>query len=70
MNHVSQLDTLARIYLTTANAEKANQALVVLRLDGMKSLMFGLPAVKLQKLQKIPSYTAENLTRVHQSTII
>ena len=53
---------VARRYLTTEAAEKAIHAFVVSQLDGTNSLLYGLPAIELKKLQKIQNSAARMLT--------
>ena len=53
---------VARKYLTTEAAEKTVHAFVISRIDGTNSLLYGLPAIELKKLQKIPNSAARILT--------
>ena len=53
---------VARRYLTTEAAEKAMHALFVSRLDSTNSLLYGLPAIELKKLQKVQNSVARILT--------
>ncbi len=55
---------LVRRYLTPDAAAKAIQAFVVSRLDCTNSLLYGLPACELKKLQKVQNSAARILTGV------
>ena len=48
--------------MTTEAAEKAIHAFNVSRLDGTNSLLYGLPAIELKRLQKIQNSAARMLT--------
>ena len=63
--HLRSIANIRR-YLTSDAAKSLVQSLVTSRLDYCNSLLVGLPAVLLQKLQRVQNTAARVITRTHK----